>query len=90
MDNPLSTSLWSHLGVSAGQWAMELLCRLGDSVRTNVISRATSIARTLQELSVGLCRGMLFMHRASVGMLARISGTGFWAVMDVPTDEPVV
>jgi hypothetical protein len=30
------------------------------------------------------------MHRASVSMLARLSGTGFWAAMDVPTDEPVV
>jgi hypothetical protein len=30
------------------------------------------------------------MYRASVGMLARVSGTGFWAGMDVPTVEPVM
>jgi hypothetical protein len=30
------------------------------------------------------------MYRASVGMRAKVSGTGFWAEMDVPTDEPAV
>jgi hypothetical protein len=44
----------------------------------------------LQELSVGLIRGNFLLYRASVGMLARSSGSSFRAGLSVPTDEHVV
>jgi hypothetical protein len=54
------------------------------------VSRASFVACSPRELSVCLCRSIFFMYRASVGVLAKVSGTGFRAVMDVPTYELVV
>jgi hypothetical protein len=71
--------------------AMELLHKLAEQVAgPGGVSRASFVAGALQALSVRLCRGIFFMYRASVGMLAKVSGMGFRAVMDVPTDELVV
>jgi hypothetical protein len=39
---------------------------------------------------VGLIRGNVLLYRASVGMLARSSGSSFRAGLSVPTDEHVV
>jgi hypothetical protein len=44
----------------------------------------------LRELSVGLIRGNSLLHRASVGMLAKSSGSSFRAGLSMPTDEHVV
>jgi hypothetical protein len=51
------------------------------------VDQASFVPRALRELSIGLCRGDLFIHRACLGMLAKSSGTGFWVGMRVPTDE---
>jgi hypothetical protein len=48
------------------------------------------VAGALRELSVGLIRGNFLLYRASVGMLARSSGSSFRAGLSVPTDEHVV
>jgi hypothetical protein len=71
-----------------GQPAMKLLHALGDEAAgPGGVQRASFVAGALRELSVGLCRGNFFMYRSCLGMLAKSSGTGFWAGMRVPTDE---
>jgi hypothetical protein len=73
-----------------GQPAMKLLHLLGDEAPgPGGVTRASLVNGALQELSVDLCRGNFFAYRASVGMLARSSGTSFRAGMHVPTDECV-
>jgi hypothetical protein len=73
-----------------GQPAMKLLHQLGDEAAgPGGITRASFVAGTLRELSVGLCRGNFLMYRASGGMFARVSGRGFRAGLAVPTDEAI-
>jgi hypothetical protein len=43
----------------------------------------------LRELSVGLCRGNFMAQRASLGVLARSSGSAFWPGLYLPTDGHV-
>jgi hypothetical protein len=58
-----------------GQLAMKLMHLLGDQAAgPGGITRASFVAGTLCELSVGLCRGHFLMYRASGGMFARVSG----------------
>jgi hypothetical protein len=65
---------------------MKLLHALGDKAASpGRVDRASFIAGTLREFSIGLCRGDIFMYRACLGMLAKSSG--FQAVMRVPTAE---
>jgi hypothetical protein len=67
---------------------MKLLHALGeDAADPGGVERASFVAGTLREISVGLCRGNFFMYRACLGMFANSSGTGFQASMSVPTDE---
>jgi hypothetical protein len=69
---------------------MKVLLQLGDEAAgAGGVTRASFIASTLHELSVGLCRGRVLMYRASGVMLARVSGRGFWAGLAVPTDEAI-
>jgi hypothetical protein len=87
---PLSVVTYGRLG----QPAMKLLHSLGDEAAgPGGVTRASFVNVALRELSVGLCRGNFFAYRASVGMLARSSGTSFRASfqagMRVPTDECV-
>jgi hypothetical protein len=83
---PFSVESYGRLG----QPAMKLLHALGEEAAgPGGVTRASFVAGALRELSIGLCRGNFFMYRASVGMLARVSGRGFRAGLDVPTDEPV-
>jgi hypothetical protein len=71
-----------------GQPAMTLLHALGDEAASRGgIGRASFVAGALRDLSIGLCRGIFFMYRACLCMLAKSSGTGFRADMRVPTDE---
>jgi hypothetical protein len=73
-----------------GQPAMTLLHQLGDEAASpGIVTQASLIASTLRELSVALCRGNFLMYCASGGMLARVSGRGFWARLAVPTDEAI-
>jgi hypothetical protein len=51
------------------------------------VTRALFVAGTLQEPSIGLCRGNFLLYRATVGMLARASRMGYQAGMTAPTDE---
>jgi hypothetical protein len=70
---------------------MELLQKLGDEADwPDGILQASFVAGALGELSLGLFVGIFFMHCASVGMLARVSGTGFRSRTDVPADDLVV
>jgi hypothetical protein len=56
---------------------MKLLQQLRDEgTGPGGITRASFVAGTLRELSVGLCMGSFLMYRASGGMLARVSGRG--------------
>jgi hypothetical protein len=71
-----------------GQPAMKLLHSLGDKAAgPGGVTRASFVYGALRELSVGLCRGIFLSYRASVGMLARSSGSSFRAGGSVPTDE---
>jgi hypothetical protein len=67
---------------------MKLLHELGDNASgPGGDARASFIAGTLQELSVGLCRDNFLMYRACLGMLVKSSGSGFRGGMRVPTDK---
>jgi hypothetical protein len=69
-----------------GQPAMELLHRLGDEAAgPGGVSRATFVAGTLREISIGLLRVNFLLYRDSVGMLARASGSHFHVGLHVPT-----
>jgi hypothetical protein len=71
-----------------GQPAMKLIHALGDEAAgPGGVTRASFVAGALREISVGLCRGNFLMYHACLGMLAKFSGTGFWAGMSVLTDE---
>jgi hypothetical protein len=83
---PFSVESYGRLG----QPAMKLLHQLGDEAAgPGGVTRASFVAGALRELSVGLCRGNYFMYRASVGVLARTSGSSYRAGLVVPTDECV-
>jgi hypothetical protein len=77
-----------HLGLELlHQPAMKLLHALGDEATSpGGVMRASFVAGTMREISVGLCGGN-FMYRACLGMIAKSSGTGFRVGMRVPTDE---
>jgi hypothetical protein len=47
------------------------------------------VASAIRELSVGLCRGNYYMYRAAWGLLAQVTGHGFRAGANRPTDEVV-
>jgi hypothetical protein len=84
---PFSVESYGRLG----QPAMALLHSLGDEAAgPGGVSRASFVAGALRELSKGLIRGNFLLYRASVGMLARSSGSSFRAGLSVPTDEHVV
>jgi hypothetical protein len=84
---PFSVESYGHLG----QPAMKLLHSLGDGAAgPGSVSRASFVAGALQELSVGSIRGNFLLYGASVGMLARCSGSSFLSGLSVPTDEHVV
>jgi hypothetical protein len=84
---PFSVDMYGRLG----QPVMELLHKLGDEADgPGGILRASFVAGALGELSLGLFVGIFFMLCASVGMLARVRGTGFRARTDVPADDLVV
>jgi hypothetical protein len=69
---------------------MKLLHQLGDKAAgPGGITRASFVAVTLRELSVGLYMGNYLMYRASGGMFGRASGRGFRAGLAVPTDEAI-
>jgi hypothetical protein len=69
---------------------MKLLHQLRDEAAgPGGVTRASFVAGTLCELSVGLCRGNFLIHRASGGMFAMVSGRGFRAGLAVPTDEAI-
>jgi hypothetical protein len=84
---PFSVESYGRLG----QPAMSLLHSLGaEAAGLGGVSRASFVAGALRELSVGLIRGNFLLYGASVGMLAKSSGSSFRAGLSVPTDEHVV
>jgi hypothetical protein len=74
-----------------GQPAMNLLHQLGDEATgAGALSRALFVLSALRVLSVGLVRGDFSEYLASVGMLARASGSSFRPGLSQPTDDCVV
>jgi hypothetical protein len=70
-----------------GQPAMKLLHALGDEAAgPGGVTRGSFVAGALREISVGLCKGNLFLYCVCLGMFAKSNGTGFRAGMSVPTD----
>jgi hypothetical protein len=69
---------------------MKLLHSLGDEAGPGGVSQASYVACALRELSVGSIWGNFLLYGASVGMLARSSGSSLRAGLSVPTDEHVV
>jgi hypothetical protein len=53
------------------------------------VSKSGFVATAIRELSVGLCRGNCYTYRAAWGLLAQVTGHGFCAGADRPTDEVV-
>jgi hypothetical protein len=83
---PFSVDTYGRLGLPA----MKQLHLLGgQAAGPGGVARASFVNGALRELNVGLCRGNFFACRASVGMLARPSGTSSRAGMRVPIDECV-
>jgi hypothetical protein len=69
-----------------GHPAMKLSQLLGDEAAgPGSVSRAVFVAGALRELSIGLIRGNFLLYHASVGMLARSSGSSFRASLSIPT-----
>jgi hypothetical protein len=86
---------WFELLASCFAFAVGLLWLILIQIKPRLsphwlqVMRASFVARTLRELSLGSCRRN-FLYRAWVGMLARVSGMGYQAGMKAPTDEDVV
>jgi hypothetical protein len=81
---PVSVESYGRLS----QPAMKLLHTLGEEAAgPGGISRASFVDGALRELSVGLVKSNYFLHRASVGMLARPSGACFRPGQARPTDD---
>jgi hypothetical protein len=81
---PFSVESYGRLGHPK----MKLLLLLGDEAAgPGGVLRASVVAGALRELSVGLIRGNFLLYRAYVGMLARSSGSSFWAGLSMPTGE---
>jgi hypothetical protein len=51
------------------------------------VSMSGFVAAAIREISVGLCRGNYQMYRASLGLLAGVSGRGFREGAAHPTEE---
>jgi hypothetical protein len=85
--DPFSVKSYGGLG----QPVMKLLHSLGDEAAgPGSVSQASFEAGALRKLSVEWNQGNVLLYRASVGMLARSSGSSFQAGLSVPTDEYVV
>jgi hypothetical protein len=70
-----------------GQPAMKLLHDLGEEAAgPGSVSWSSFVAGALRELIVGLCRGNFLAHQASLGVLARPSGSAFRPGLSLPTD----
>jgi hypothetical protein len=84
---PFSVETYGRLG----QLAMKLLHQLGnEAAGASGVSRASFVSGGLRELSVDLVRGNFWLYRATVGMLARVSGSSFRPCLSQPTDDFVV
>jgi hypothetical protein len=83
---PFSVETYGRIG----QPAMKLLHDLGEEAAgPGGVSRSSFVAGALRELSVGLCRGNFLAYRASLGVLARSSGSSFRPGLSLPTDGHV-
>jgi hypothetical protein len=83
---PFSVETYGRIG----QPEMKLLHDLGEEAASpGGVSRSSFVAGALRELSVGLCRGNLMAYRASLGVLARFSGSSFRPGLSLPTDGHV-
>jgi hypothetical protein len=80
---PFSVETYKRIGQP-----IKLLHDLGEEAAgPGGVSWLSFVAGALRELS--LCRGNFMAYRASRGVLARSSGSGFWPGLSLPTDGHV-
>jgi hypothetical protein len=73
-----------------GHPAMKPLHDLGEEAAgPRGVLRSSFVAGALKELSVGLCRGDFMAYRASLGVLARSSGSAFRPGLSLPNGSHV-
>jgi hypothetical protein len=69
---------------------MKLLHDLGEEAAgPGGVLRSSFVAGALRELSVDLCRGNFMAYWASIGVLARSSGSAFRPGLPLPTEGHV-
>jgi hypothetical protein len=79
---PLSLETCGRLGKPAISFLGQLGLEAGRKV-----SKSGFVASAIREISVGLCGGNHQMYRASLGLLAGVSGRGFREGAAHPTEE---
>jgi hypothetical protein len=83
---PFSVETYGRIG----QPAMKLLHDLGEEAAgPGGVSWSSFVVGALKEFSLGLCRGNFLAYRASLGVLARSSGSSFRPGLSLPTDGHV-
>jgi hypothetical protein len=84
---PFSVESYGRLGKPA----MDLLSKLGEEAEDTVrqCGKAHFVSWTLRELSIGLCKGNFHMYRASLGLLAGVTGRGLRLGAAFPMEELV-
>jgi hypothetical protein len=72
-----------------GKPAISFLGQLGLEAKKagRKVSKSGFVAAAIRELSVGLCRGNYQLYRASLCLLAGVSGHGFREGAAHPTEE---
>jgi hypothetical protein len=77
--------LYGRLGKPAISFLRQLGLEAKEAGRK--VSKSGFVAAAIREISVGLCRGNYQMYRASLGLLAGVSGRGFSEGAAHPTEE---
>jgi hypothetical protein len=82
-------NIYIYIHGSLGKPAIIFLRQLGKEAEEagRKVSKSGFVAAAIRELSVGLCRGNYQMYRASLGLLAGVSGRGFREGAAHPTKE---
>jgi hypothetical protein len=84
---PFSIETYSRLGKPAISFLGQLGLEAKEAGRMVSQSVFVAAAIRIRELSVGLCRGNYQMYRASLGLLAGVTGRGFREGAAHPTEE---
>jgi hypothetical protein len=86
---PNGHPFWVETYGCLGKPAISFLGQLGMEAEEagHEVSKSSFVAAAIRELSVGLCRGNYQMYRASLGLLAGVSGRWFREGAAHPTEE---